>query len=250
MKLTAETIPAKARRRVAEPTPSGFDATIRAALPVWSAGVPFRLWVVGCVSPAQVRRFLEIVAECPPAEWNSKSRVFITDANRSVLDAARQAVAGQGSTAFHDGSTGVHDGSTGGPWGDPARPDFAADANSARPLPHFLQTSLVFAEHDLLRAPPFARLDVIFYARPLGDFTAAETDSIFGLFHYALSDGGRLLLHPETSPLPETGWFEPVTSRGNAGFARSMGDVRAGAAGARRDAAGGCDARAGRRRPV
>ena len=38
MKLAAETIPAKARRRVAEAMPSRFDALIRAALPEWSAG--------------------------------------------------------------------------------------------------------------------------------------------------------------------------------------------------------------------
>ena len=55
-----------------------------------------------------------------------------------------------------------------------------------------VRSMCVFAVHDALRAPPFVRLDLIYYAEPEHD--AIGIDVLAPIFHYALKPGGSLAL--------------------------------------------------------
>ena len=72
---------------------------------------------------------------------------------------------------------------------------FAKEDNSYR-IRQELREHVVFASHNLLRDPPFSRIDLI-VCRNLLIYLQRELQSdVIELFHYALNPGGLLLLGP------------------------------------------------------
>lgn len=70
---------------------------------------------------------------------------------------------------------------------------------------------MLFAEHDLLKAPPFSKLDLISCRNLLIYLDRDLQSKVFNLFHYALNSGKWLFLGMSDSILEATELFIPVS---------------------------------------
>ena len=144
-------------------------------------GAPLRIWVVGCSTGEEAYSIAILLVE-----WMETFRVtiniqlFATDIDSRAISAAR---------------LGRYPASV------------AADMSSQRFTRFFkrepggnvrihknIRDLLVFSEHDLIKDPPFSRLDLITCRNLLIYMDADLQKKIIPLFHYSLKPGGRLFL--------------------------------------------------------
>lgn len=71
-----------------------------------------------------------------------------------------------------------------------------------------LMDTVLFAEHNLMKDPPFSRLDLISCRNVLIYIQRDTQETIFEVFHYALRDGGHLFLGSSESPDSVASLFE------------------------------------------
>jgi len=167
--------------------PSTFQTLGREILPrlmaTKAAGSPIRVWVPGCSTGEEVYSLaiclLEFLAEdsltVPPIQ------LFGTDLNPKAIASARAGI-------YPPDALGAL---------SPERLDhFFLGINGCYQIRKAIRELCVFAQHNLLKDPPFSRLDllscqnVLIYLEPMAQRKVIQT------FHYALSPHGVLLLGP------------------------------------------------------
>jgi two-component system, chemotaxis family, CheB/CheR fusion protein len=141
---------------------------------------PLRLWIAGCSTGEEAYSLAMLFREAIIASKRDiKLQVFASDVDADAIAAARDGV----------------------------YPDAIAAQISAERLARFfvkedhgyrvspeLRAAVVFTVQDVLADPPFSRLDLI-SCRNLLIYLGPEAQSkIIGLFHFALREGGTLLL--------------------------------------------------------
>ncbi len=171
-------------------------ATIPALVAAHQAGQPLRVWVAGCSTGEETYSLAMLFLEQIEAAGRPiKLQVFASDVDAEAIKAAR----------------------------DGAYPAVIEAVVSPQRLARFfvredagwraapdLRAAIVFTVQDLLADPPFSRLDMVscrnllIYLRP--DAQARLTQS----FHFALREGGILLLGSAESPATAEGRFEAV----------------------------------------
>jgi two-component system CheB/CheR fusion protein len=169
-----------------------------------------RVWSTGCSTGEEAYSIAILLQERMEAlKQGWTLQVFASDIDRHAIAAARAAVYPASIAADIS----------------PQRLArfFTAEADgSAYRINKSIRDLLVFSEHDLLRDPPFSRLDLI-SCRNLLIYLGAELQkSIIPLFHYALNPSGMLFLgtsesvggfrplfraRPQSEDLPATGDF-------------------------------------------
>ena len=141
---------------------------------------PFRIWVAGCSTGEETYSlamlFLEEIAA---AKRNIKLQVFASDVDEDAVVLAREGRYPEAIAA--DVS--------------PARLArfFAQEDHSYRVLPE-LRGTVVFTAQDVLADPPFSRLDLISCRNLLIYLRPEAQEKVLLLFHFALRDGGILML--------------------------------------------------------
>jgi two-component system, chemotaxis family, CheB/CheR fusion protein len=177
-----------------------FDTLERTTIPglvgAHQAGQPLRVWVAGCSTGEETYSLAMLFLEQIEAAGRPiKLQVFASDVDAEAITAAR----------------------------DGAYPAVIEEVVSPERLARFfvredagwraapdLRAAIVFTVQDLLADPPFSRLDMVscrnllIYLRP--DAQARVIDA----FHFALRDGGILLLGSAESPLGAEGRFEAM----------------------------------------
>ena len=73
-----------------------------------------------------------------------------------------------------------------------------------------LRESCIFSAHDVLRDPPFSRIDLICCRVPLRRLGPALQDQVLQTLHFALNPQGLLWLEREDAAAPPGALFEPV----------------------------------------
>ena len=157
-------------------------------------GTVIRVWVAGCSTGEEAYSLAILLQERIQAlKQNYKMQLFATDVDRRAIDIARR---------------GVY----------PA--NIAADVSSERLARFFdqdpadgsysihkpLRDMLVFSEQDIIKDPPFSKLDVI-SCRNLLIYMGTELhEKLIPLFHYALNPNGVLFLGSSET----VGGFDPL----------------------------------------
>ena len=147
------------------------------------ADSPIRIWVPGCSTGEEVYSIAISLIEYLGQRVNSFSiQIFGTDVNDEAIKKARL------------GRYGSH---------------IAAKVGKARLRRFFTATEgdyqvikmvrdvCVFSKHDILRNPPFTRLDLLSCRNVLIYLNADSQRRVLPMFHYALKPNGFLLLGPE-----------------------------------------------------
>lgn len=164
--------------------PTVFETLARKVVPLLiqaqSPDQPVRIWVAGCSTGEKAYSiailFLEQIAL---SGRNVRIQIFASDADPDAISRARE---GAYPTTIEANIS-------------PARLArfFERETDRYRPSEE-LRSVVIFAVHDLLVDPPFSRLDMI-SCRNLLIYLRPEAQSkLLSLFHFALRDGGILLL--------------------------------------------------------
>lgn len=164
--------------------PEAFDRFSREIIPRLFHGKraddQVRIWVVGCASGEEVYSLTLLLLDyrarlAEPPEL----RIFATDVNQEAL---RRARAGFYPETIAADVTPEH-----------LARYFTQEASGYR-LRDEVRDQIIFAEHDLLQAPPFTKLELIVCRALLPLLQSAMQDQLLQFFHFLLQPHGYLWL--------------------------------------------------------
>ncbi|MGE5416126.1 MAG: chemotaxis protein CheB [Acidobacteriota bacterium] len=141
---------------------------------------PIRIWVPGCSTGEEAYSIAIVLIEfLEDDSYNTPIQIFATDINESLIDKAR-------SGKFSDNI--VNDVS-------PERlRRFFVKLNDGYQVSKSIRDMFVFAKHNMVKDPPFSRLDLISCRNVIIYFGRSLQKKLFPVFHYALKNSGHLLL--------------------------------------------------------
>jgi two-component system, chemotaxis family, CheB/CheR fusion protein len=152
------------------------------------AGSNIRIWVPGCSTGEEAYSIAILLQERLEAlKLNYKLQVFATDLDSRAIAAAR---------------TGLYPASVAAAV-SPERLArfffFESDSNRYR-VHKVIRQSLIFSEHDLIKDPPFSKLDLISCRNLLIYLGSSLQKRVMALFQYSLSPGGVMFLGTSETP--------------------------------------------------
>ena len=183
---------------------------------------PLRIWIAGCSTGEETYSLAMLFREqITAAKRNVKLQVFASDVDPDAVASAREGLYPE--TIEADVS--------------PARLArfFSKEDHGYRVLPE-LRAAVVFTVQDVLADPPFSRLDLVSCRNLLIYLRPEAQAKVISLFHFALREGGILLLGSSETVGNVDGRFEVISkperlyrhigrSRpGEFGFSMSAGD--------------------------
>src|ERR1700722_13037762 len=183
---------------------------------------PLRIWAAGCSTGEEAYSIAMLfIEEIAVSKRNIKVQLLASDVDPDAVTAAREGVYPESISA--DVS--------------PARLKrfFSLEDLHYRVLPE-LRAAIVFTVQDVLADPPFSRLDLVSCRNLLIYLRPEAQERVVSLFHFALREGGVLLLgNAETAGNVE-GRFELISKSerlyrrigrsrpGDLGFSTSVGE--------------------------
>ncbi len=139
---------------------------------------PIRIWIPGCASGEDAYSIALLVAEYQTRlETSVPVQVFATDSDPTGLSFARQATFPAKFAATIDPELRSR--------------CFLVQDDGLRVDPQ-IRKMIVFAHHDLLRDPPFSRLDLVSCRGVMEDLSPEWRQRLLPLFHFALEADGIL----------------------------------------------------------
>lgn len=157
------------------------DSVLDTSLREPESAEPVRVWVPGCATGEEAYSVaLLLMAEIEKRKMDRDVVVFATDINEQALEIAREGLYPHSVIAdiptrykkFFTHTEGR---------------DFITVAK-------VLREKVVFAKQDLLRDPPFSKLDLIICRNVFIYFTCEAQEKALEIFHYSLNENGYLFL--------------------------------------------------------
>jgi len=148
-----------------------------------SGGSPVRVWVPGCSTGEEAYSIAILLRErMDELKENFKVQVFATDIDRDAIDHARAGVYPSSIIADVTPERLAH-------FFEQEEPD-----GSTYRIHKTIRDLVVFSEHDIIKDPPFSKLNLI-SCRNLLIYMGPELQrKLMPLFHYALVPGGGMML--------------------------------------------------------
>ena len=180
-----------------------FDEIRKQAIPQLFAGktpgMAIRVWVPGCSTGEEAYSIAILLRErMEELKENFKVQIFATDIDREAIDHARAGVYPASIIADVSPERLAH-------YFEQDQPD-----GSTYRIHKTIRDMLIFSEHDLIKNPPFSKLDLI-SCRNLLIYMGAELQKkLMPLFHYALNPGGILVLGSSESVGDFVNLFAPI----------------------------------------
>jgi len=156
-----------------------------------------RIWVPGCSTGEEAYSLAMIGVECAQAQEGPTPRIqiFATDIDDAAIEVARRGVYNERISEVVSKQRLAR---------------FFEHGNGEWRANKVLRERIVFAVHDVIRDPPFSRLDLISCRNLLIYFDTDVQRRIMNLFHYALRHCGWLVLGPSEGTTSAEAQFEPV----------------------------------------
>jgi two-component system CheB/CheR fusion protein len=184
--------------------PEAFEVLAERVLPELIAqldgDVPLRVWVPGCATGEEAYTIAMLLFEqLEAADKPANIQIFATDIDDDSLETARQGV-------YPDGVTGAISEAR-------LRRFFDRIDEHRYRVTKALREAVVFAPQNLITDAPFSRLHLISCRNVLIYLEPDIQAKIISLLHFALLDGGCLLLGPAESIGRAVDMFEPVSKK-------------------------------------
>jgi two-component system, chemotaxis family, CheB/CheR fusion protein len=158
------------------------DHAISALFAGKSTGALIRIWVPGCSTGEEAYSLAILLQErMEELKRDFKLQVFATDIDRRAIDCAR---------------TGIYPASIAGDISPERLARFFSQEpdGSAYRIQKSIRDRVIFSEQDVIKDPPFSKLDLISCRNLLIYMGGGLQKKLFPLFHYALNPGGMLFL--------------------------------------------------------
>jgi two-component system, chemotaxis family, CheB/CheR fusion protein len=154
---------------------------------------PLRLWVAGCATGEEAYSLAIVLHDLMARHGERPVKIFATDVHRGSLEQAAAAAYGE------DAVSNV----------SPERLAryFTQHAGRYQVVPE-LRQMIVFAQHNVISDAPFTRVDLITCRNLLIYLQPTAQQRVLSVFHFALSQGGVLLLGPSETLGPLADGFE------------------------------------------
>ncbi len=162
-----------------------------------SSDHPLRIWIAGCSTGEETYSLAMLfLEEISAAQRNVKLQVFASDVDPDAIASARDGL--YPATIEADVS--------------PARLArfFSKDDHNYRVAPD-LRATVVFTVQDVLADPPFSRIDLVSCRNLLIYLRPEAQAKVIALFHFALREGGILLLGSSETAGSTEGRFELIS---------------------------------------
>jgi len=161
-----------------------------------SAGDTVRVWVPGCASGEEAYSLaILFLRETDRGGPGLTPQVFATDIDSKALDTARAGIYPQVITAHLT---------------EEQLERYFRKHGQGYGVVKRLRETCIFLKHDLIRDPPFSRLDMISCRNVLIYMNPILQQRLIPIFHYALRAGGVLLLGPSETITGFEQLFEPI----------------------------------------
>ena len=160
-----------------------------------------RAWVTGCSTGEEAyslaMAFVETNEKIRPPK-NLRLQIFATDIDSDAIDLARKGI--YGANIATDVS--------------PERLNqfFIKDGNGFR-VNALIREMVVFATHNVIKDPPFTKLDILMCRNMLIYMETELQKKLFNLFHYSLNAGGIMLLGSAESDNSQSSRFTPIDAK-------------------------------------
>ena len=159
-------------------------------------GETIRVWVPGCATGEEAYSLaILLLEEAVRQEMRLSIQVFGSDLDSQALVAARD---GRYPIAIENDVTEGR-----------LRRFFVREGDHYR-VRQELRDIVLFAVHDVLKDPPFSRVDLISCRNVLIYLDRELQEQVCSIFHYALNAGGFLFLGPSESADSPPGFFRPL----------------------------------------
>jgi two-component system CheB/CheR fusion protein len=182
--------------------PSAFEVLSEKVFPTLTRqprDEPIRLWVAGCSTGQEAYSLaMALVEYFEQTGQSRKIQIFATDVNEALLEKARGGLYAR--ALLQDLSQ------------ERLRRFFVQEDGGYR-VAKFLREMAIFARQNLLRDPPFSRMDVVTCRNVLIYLEPDFQRRILPLFHYALKPEGCLFLGQSEALGPLADLFETVDKK-------------------------------------
>ena len=159
-------------------------------------GEPVRIWVPACSTGEEAYSLAILVQEYMSTLKNKYTvQIFATDIDKDAIDKARTGLYPNGISV--DVSPG-------------RRNRFFTKKESGWKINEEIRQMIVFALQDLIKDPPFTKLDMVSCRNALIYFDAKLQEKVLPVFHYALKTGGILFLGSSETIGNHAGMFSHV----------------------------------------
>ena len=162
---------------------------------------PARLWIPACATGEEAYSIAVLLIEHFQTYGRRPNvRIFATDADANSIKVARAGVYAEADML------GVSE----------ARLQrfFQRHGTQRWRVTAAVRECVVFARHDLQSDPPLSRLDFISGQSLIAQLAPEHRTRLYSLLHFALEEGGHLLLGPGESLAPSATLFQPVGAEG------------------------------------
>ncbi len=158
-----------------------------------------RIWIPGCATGEEAYSVAILVDEClqdyPKPE---EIQIFATDIDERAIEHARRGVFPE-SIADHISAKRLKD-------------YFIREENVFRIKKH-IRKMVIFAPHNIIKDPPFSRLDLICCRNLLIYLQSQVQKEILALFYHILKEKSYLFLGPSESVEDFSSYFEPINRK-------------------------------------
>ncbi len=164
-----------------------------------SASAPIRIWCAGCASGEEPYTVAMVMARVlGDATVRNRVKIYATDVDEHALEQARL-----GAYLPRQIEDIPHD----------ALDRFFERSDQRYVFRPDLRRCVAFGRNDLMQDPPISRIDLLVCRNTLMYFTADTRAEILRRFHFALDDGGVLLLGKSETLVPQGDIFTPIENR-------------------------------------
>ncbi len=160
---------------------------------------PLRVWVAGCATGEEAYSLAILLKEaCVQAESPRRVTIFATDIDDRAVNFARAGLYTDAIETDIDGER--------------LEGNFIKEGSRYRVAKH-IREMCIFSTHDLVKDPPFSKLDLVSCRNLLIYFEASLQERVLATFHYGLRADGILLLGPSETIASSARLFKAVDKR-------------------------------------
>lgn len=181
--------------------PEAFELIEQMVIPELLRQVPeseeIRVWVPGCATGEEPYSLAMLLLEaCEREGREPKIKVFATDMHRESLQRAAEGVYSADAIEYLT----------------PLRRErfFTVEGSGGWKVAPRLRKLLIFSPHNLIKDPPFTKVDFVSCRNLLIYFEPAAQNRVLASFHFALKARGLLFLGPSEGPGDLAEEFEPI----------------------------------------
>jgi two-component system CheB/CheR fusion protein len=157
---------------------------------------PIRVWSAGCASGEEAYTLAIVLAEALGVEaFRERVKIYGTDVDDEAIAQAR---------------LGAYPARVLGDVPEAYREKYFEAAGDRRVFRKDLRRNVIFGRNDLIQDAPISRLDLLVCRNCLMYFNAETQDRILERFHFAINDGGYLVLGKAEMLLSRGDTFTPV----------------------------------------